>query len=322
MAEPLAAHAKFRTRRADEAQCEAARVLSAHELRIRRDAPLDARSERGRVRASRALLDGLRRRRRGPRPGARRLRGGQHPDRRLDAAWRIAGRSSSPIRAPRPSFTRGRPAHALRGRPAPAHRAHRRARARRAPLVARPRVADRDAAVRDGHGHDRTRGRGRGCRRTAAGPPRAPSGGRAARGGGPRGRDAPHGAAARTTRRALRRADCRARAGDRTHGASCARVHRRSARARRDAAGDRRRGRRRHPLAAGGVPHAARRVALGLRAARAPRPAAHAALRDADPGDGTTVTEVALRFGFAHTGRFAAAYRRRYGQTPSATLRR
>jgi AraC-like DNA-binding protein len=45
-------------------------------------------------------------------------------------------------------------------------------------------------------------------------------------------------------------------------------------------------------------------------------------LRDADPGDGTTVTEVALRFGFAHTGRFAAAYRRRYGQAPSATLRR
>ena len=48
---------------------------------------------------------------------------------------------------------------------------------------------------------------------------------------------------------------------------------------------------------------------------------AHAALRDADPGDGTTVTEVALRFGFAHTGRFAAACRRRYGQAPSATLR-
>src|SRR4051794_31700669 len=43
MAEPLAAHAKFRTRRADEAQSEAARVLSAHELRVRRDAPLDAR---------------------------------------------------------------------------------------------------------------------------------------------------------------------------------------------------------------------------------------------------------------------------------------
>jgi AraC-like DNA-binding protein len=48
---------------------------------------------------------------------------------------------------------------------------------------------------------------------------------------------------------------------------------------------------------------------------------AHAALRAADPGDGTTVTEIALRFGFAHTGRFAAAYARRYGQPPSATLR-
>ena len=54
-------------------------------------------------------------------------------------------------------------------------------------------------------------------------------------------------------------------------------------------------------------------------ARRARLAAAHAALRD--PGDGTTVTEVALRFGFAHTGRFAAAYRRRSGQAPSATLR-
>ena len=43
MGEPLAAHARFRTRRADEAQWEAARVLSQHELRLRRDAPLDAR---------------------------------------------------------------------------------------------------------------------------------------------------------------------------------------------------------------------------------------------------------------------------------------
>ena len=57
-------------------------------------------------------------------------------------------------------------------------------------------------------------------------------------------------------------------------------------------------------------------------AQRARLAAAHAALRDADPGDDITVTEVALRFGFAHTGRFAAAYRRRYGQAPSATLRR
>jgi AraC-like DNA-binding protein len=39
--------------------------------------------------------------------------------------------------------------------------------------------------------------------------------------------------------------------------------------------------------------------------------------------DGThTVTEVALRHGFAHGGRFAAAYRARFGEPPSDTLRR
>lgn len=36
----------------------------------------------------------------------------------------------------------------------------------------------------------------------------------------------------------------------------------------------------------------------------------------------TTVTEVAIRWGFLHPGRFAAAYRRRFGTTPSQTLRR
>ncbi|MCW4352650.1 AraC family transcriptional regulator [Hoyosella sp. YIM 151337] len=36
---------------------------------------------------------------------------------------------------------------------------------------------------------------------------------------------------------------------------------------------------------------------------------------------GVTVTEVAARWGFSHPSRFSAAYRRRYGQTPSATLR-
>jgi AraC-like DNA-binding protein len=36
----------------------------------------------------------------------------------------------------------------------------------------------------------------------------------------------------------------------------------------------------------------------------------------------TTVTEVAVRWGFLHPGRFAAAYRRRFGTTPSQTLRR
>lgn len=36
----------------------------------------------------------------------------------------------------------------------------------------------------------------------------------------------------------------------------------------------------------------------------------------------TTVTDVALRWGFLHAGRFAARYRARYGESPSATLRR
>lgn len=39
----------------------------------------------------------------------------------------------------------------------------------------------------------------------------------------------------------------------------------------------------------------------------------------ADPGD--TVAAVALRWGFAHTGRFAAAYRTRFGTALSAALR-
>jgi AraC-like DNA-binding protein len=41
-----------------------------------------------------------------------------------------------------------------------------------------------------------------------------------------------------------------------------------------------------------------------------------------DPAAGVTVTDVALRHGFAHTGRFAAAYRERFGELPSATMRR
>ncbi|RSS82237.1 helix-turn-helix transcriptional regulator [Streptomyces sp. WAC06614] len=47
---------------------------------------------------------------------------------------------------------------------------------------------------------------------------------------------------------------------------------------------------------------------------------AHEDLRAADPGT-TTVSEVALRWGFAHHGRFAAAYRRHYGAPPATTLR-
>jgi AraC-like DNA-binding protein len=39
----------------------------------------------------------------------------------------------------------------------------------------------------------------------------------------------------------------------------------------------------------------------------------------AEPG--TTVTSVALDSGFAHLGRFAAAYRHHYGESPSETLR-
>jgi AraC-like DNA-binding protein len=49
---------------------------------------------------------------------------------------------------------------------------------------------------------------------------------------------------------------------------------------------------------------------------------AHDELLSLDPSAGVTVTDVALRFGFTHTGRFAAAYRRRFGESPSTTLRR
>jgi AraC-like DNA-binding protein len=49
---------------------------------------------------------------------------------------------------------------------------------------------------------------------------------------------------------------------------------------------------------------------------------AHDELLRLDPVRGDRVTDVALRYGFAHTGRFAAAYRERFGETPSTTLRR
>lgn len=47
---------------------------------------------------------------------------------------------------------------------------------------------------------------------------------------------------------------------------------------------------------------------------------AHQELLTADPAS-TTVQGVASRWGFAHTGRFAAAYRSAYGQNPSDTLK-
>ncbi|HWS32725.1 MAG TPA: AraC family transcriptional regulator [Actinoplanes sp.] len=47
---------------------------------------------------------------------------------------------------------------------------------------------------------------------------------------------------------------------------------------------------------------------------------AHEALRQGDPGR-ITVADVAHRWGFAHLGRFASAYRRRFGESPSETLR-
>jgi AraC-like DNA-binding protein len=46
----------------------------------------------------------------------------------------------------------------------------------------------------------------------------------------------------------------------------------------------------------------------------------HDDLRRAPPG--TTVAQVAYRYGFTHAGRFAAAYRTRYGELPIDTLRR
>lgn len=47
-----------------------------------------------------------------------------------------------------------------------------------------------------------------------------------------------------------------------------------------------------------------------------------AVLSDALPDDGITVTETAQRWGFGHLGNFAGAYRARFGESPSQTLRR
>ncbi len=48
----------------------------------------------------------------------------------------------------------------------------------------------------------------------------------------------------------------------------------------------------------------------------------HAELERADPASDITVTGIALRWGFSHLGRFSSAYRRQFGERPSATLRR
>ncbi|MEV3963758.1 helix-turn-helix domain-containing protein [Nocardia sp. NPDC050193] len=48
---------------------------------------------------------------------------------------------------------------------------------------------------------------------------------------------------------------------------------------------------------------------------------AHEQLLAAVPGDGQTVASIARAWGFAHPGRFSAAYHRCYGRTPSEVLR-
>lgn len=45
-------------------------------------------------------------------------------------------------------------------------------------------------------------------------------------------------------------------------------------------------------------------------------------LADAPGDSGLTVTDVAMRWGFSHLGRFATTYRSRFGESPSQTLRR
>ncbi|GGG59871.1 hypothetical protein GCM10011374_23380 [Kocuria dechangensis] len=49
--------------------------------------------------------------------------------------------------------------------------------------------------------------------------------------------------------------------------------------------------------------------------------AAHRDLQAGDPRTGVTVAAIVARWQIPHRGRFAAAYRRRYGQDPAATLR-
>jgi AraC-like DNA-binding protein len=49
---------------------------------------------------------------------------------------------------------------------------------------------------------------------------------------------------------------------------------------------------------------------------------AREALASADPQSGASVTDIALDWGFMHLGRFSVEYRRRFGESPSQTLRR
>lgn len=49
---------------------------------------------------------------------------------------------------------------------------------------------------------------------------------------------------------------------------------------------------------------------------------ARADLADAIPSDGVTVTDIAERWGFTHLSNFATLYRKRWGESPSDTLRR
>ena len=44
--------------------------------------------------------------------------------------------------------------------------------------------------------------------------------------------------------------------------------------------------------------------------------------RLSNPASAGTVSDVAMDCGFTHLGRFSAAYRDRFGETPSTTLRR
>nr|WP_237557763.1 helix-turn-helix transcriptional regulator [Streptomyces sp. SID5470] len=48
---------------------------------------------------------------------------------------------------------------------------------------------------------------------------------------------------------------------------------------------------------------------------------AHDELAAADPEDGSTVTDIAARWGFYHPGRFATLYRHAYDRSPRRTLR-